>query len=316
VNDPNVDFDHNLYWNTAGPVTFNGMSLEEWQALGKGNGSLAADPKFRDPENGDFQLAADSPAAETGFRAFDYTTYGVRGDGAWRKLAGSVIYPPVRFAPEPPPMPPIQIKEGFENTPAGYVPDWAKVYAEKRRQALAVIVGEPARGERCLAITDAADSEQPYNPHFYASPNYKQGLAVCRFAIRPSADTTMYTEWRNDARPYRVGPSLRIAEGALFVTAPGSSTEHGKGTLEKRKLMDVPIDQWLEFEVKAEVGEGKTGMWSLSVRFEDGTEKTWADLPVVHEKWQRLTWVGFCSDGVKPTTWYLDDVEIRCEGEE
>jgi hypothetical protein len=315
VTDPNVDFDHNLYWNTAGPVTFNGKSLEEWQALGKGEGSLIADPGFRDPEDGDFRLSANSPADQIGFRPFDYTTYGVRGHGAWRKLATSVSYPPVRFAPEPPPLPPIEITEDFETIPAGYAPDWARVYAEKRRKALAVIIGKPARGERCLAIRDAADFERPYNPHFYASPNYRNGLATCRFAIRPSADTTMYHEWRNDARPYRVGPSLRIVEGALLLTTPGSSTEHGKGKLGTRKLMDLPVDQWLEFEVKAAVGAGETGTWGLKVRLPDGTEKVWTGLPSVHEKWQRLTWVGFCSDGTKPTTWYLDDVAIHCGGE-
>jgi len=101
--DANVKLQSNLYYDASGaPVTFEGLTLTQWQALGKDAGSLVADPKFVDPAKFDFHLRPDSPAAKIGFRPFDFSKAGVYGDPAWVKRAGEVKYPPVRFAPEPP----------------------------------------------------------------------------------------------------------------------------------------------------------------------------------------------------------------------
>ncbi len=55
------------------------------------------------PAHFDFHLRPDSPAAKIGFKPFDYSKAGVYGDEHWVKEAASVTYPPVRFAPAPPP---------------------------------------------------------------------------------------------------------------------------------------------------------------------------------------------------------------------
>ena len=105
--DPNVMFDHNLYWNASGPVDFNGLTLEEWRALpnGKGDGAIVADPLFVDVEAANFQLKPDSPAFKVGFKPFDYTKAGVYGDEAWTKLADDYEYAELRLFPPPPPVP-------------------------------------------------------------------------------------------------------------------------------------------------------------------------------------------------------------------
>jgi hypothetical protein len=79
--DPNVVLSHNLYWCTdpAQPVTFDGLSLAEWQKLGKDDGSCVADPLFADPARGDFHLKPGTPATQIGFKPFDYTQAGVCG---------------------------------------------------------------------------------------------------------------------------------------------------------------------------------------------------------------------------------------------
>lgn len=101
--DANVKLESNLYFDASGtPVSFEGLDFAAWQALGKDAGSIIADPKFVDAAHFDFRLKPDSPAGKIGFKPFDYTKAGVYGDQRWVKMASSVSYPPVRFAPAPP----------------------------------------------------------------------------------------------------------------------------------------------------------------------------------------------------------------------
>lgn len=78
----NFLFRRNLYWDALGrPLDFAGGTLAEWQARGQDEGSVVADPKFADPEHGDFTLAPDSPAyTEIGFEPFDLSNVGPRGE--------------------------------------------------------------------------------------------------------------------------------------------------------------------------------------------------------------------------------------------
>jgi hypothetical protein len=85
----------NCYWNAAGkPVDFAGQSLEQWQAQGRDQHSIVADPLFVDPAAYDFRLKDDSPALKVGFVPFDYEQAGVRGDPAWKAKAREAIQPP------------------------------------------------------------------------------------------------------------------------------------------------------------------------------------------------------------------------------
>jgi len=72
-------FSRNLYWHIdEGTLDFCGRDFEEWAAAGMDKGSIVADPNFADPENGDFTLPADSPAACIGFIPFDFRDVGPR----------------------------------------------------------------------------------------------------------------------------------------------------------------------------------------------------------------------------------------------
>jgi hypothetical protein len=78
-NDNNFKLDYNVYWNAAGqPVAFfGGMDLKTWREKRKQDEhSVVADPRFVDPEKGDFHLKPDSPAVKLGFKPFDYTKAG------------------------------------------------------------------------------------------------------------------------------------------------------------------------------------------------------------------------------------------------
>jgi hypothetical protein len=87
---------NNCYWNTAGkPVTFLGKTLADWQAQGHEQGSVIADPGFRDLAKLDFRLDANSPVCKLGFKPVDWTAAGVYGDRAWIKQAKTLPMPAV-----------------------------------------------------------------------------------------------------------------------------------------------------------------------------------------------------------------------------
>jgi hypothetical protein len=93
----------NVYWRTDGePIEFAGKTFEAWQADGKDEGSIIADPGFAAPDDHDFRLTGDSPAREVGFRPFRAARAGVYGDEAWVERARGVEYPPFETPPPPP----------------------------------------------------------------------------------------------------------------------------------------------------------------------------------------------------------------------
>jgi hypothetical protein len=74
--------DHNVYWNAAGkPVAFPGGDLAQWRKRGHDVHSVVADPRFRDPDKGDFSFADDSVVKRVGFVPFDVSGAGVRPNG-------------------------------------------------------------------------------------------------------------------------------------------------------------------------------------------------------------------------------------------
>jgi hypothetical protein len=74
-----IALDHNLYWNASGsPPKFPPGDFAAWQALGFDKYSRIADPKFVDPDHGDFHLKPDSRARSLGFQPIDLSSVGPR----------------------------------------------------------------------------------------------------------------------------------------------------------------------------------------------------------------------------------------------
>lgn len=77
--DFNFVFDCNLYWREdGGPIRFGHLTWDEWRAQGMDEHSVLADPRFCDPEHGDFRLQPGSPGEQIGFQPFDLSTVGPR----------------------------------------------------------------------------------------------------------------------------------------------------------------------------------------------------------------------------------------------
>jgi hypothetical protein len=69
--------DYNIYYCAANSKLGKTM-LKKQQADGVDTHSLAVDPLFVDPENGDFRLKPNSPALKLGFVPFDMSKVGLR----------------------------------------------------------------------------------------------------------------------------------------------------------------------------------------------------------------------------------------------
>jgi hypothetical protein len=296
--DTNVVLSHNLYWCTdpAQPVSFAGLPLAEWQRLGKDDGSLVADPLFVKPEQGDFRLQPGSPAARVGFKPFDYTQAGVYGNAEWTWLAQATVYPEVQFAPDPPPPPPLAFLQDFEAALPGTGPADAHVNIEGQGDSIGVTAETAATGRHALKVTDAPGLRQRFNPHFYFSPNHRQGLTRCAFDLRLEPNVQFYHEWRDSSNPYRTGPSLWISDGKL--SAAGQA------------LATLPAGQWCHLEVTAGLGVTSSGSWDLTLTLPGQPPQRFAALPC-NPQWKQLDWLGFVSNADAKTVFYLDNLLLE-----
>ena len=74
-----IDSDHNIYFCKADRSRSESV-LKKLQGDGVDANSLAVDPMFVDPENGDFCLKAGSPALKLGFVPLDLSKVGLRAE--------------------------------------------------------------------------------------------------------------------------------------------------------------------------------------------------------------------------------------------
>ncbi|MCK4324724.1 MAG: right-handed parallel beta-helix repeat-containing protein [Armatimonadetes bacterium] len=296
-----LELRNNLYWDASGQaLTFHGMTFEQWQEEGHDAGSRVADPLFVNPGNFDFRLRPNSPALEMGFVPFDYSQAGVYGDPAWVDLAHSFSYPPVEFAP---PAPPVTVRsDDFEDTRIGAHPGQARIFVENKGDAIAVTDELAATGKRCLKITDAPGLDRFYNPHFYYKPNHHSGVTRCSFDMRVEEGVRMYHEWRDDVGK---GPSVAVRDGQIQV---GGET-----------LMEMPVAEWVHFDITAGLGSEYTRSWDLTVTVPGHQPQRFPNLRTTRSgpyNLRALTWLGFISTATDTRVFYLDNMEIIPEASE
>lgn len=289
--DENVAIDHNLYWHADGePVDFSGKTFAEWQASGKGAGSIVADPLFIDPANGDFRLSENSPASKIGFKPFDFSKAGVYGDAARVAKAKSLPMPEMGDPPEVPEL------EFFEDFEFGNLPATSSVSIDEKLGGISVEEIDFAKsGRRAMRFQDAPGQKQRYFPLLTLTPHQPDGTTRCAFQIRLSNEAVFQHEWRDSENPYRVGPSIWFEKGKL---RSGSS-----------ELLEVPQDQWIGIEISAGLGDN-AGTWDLVVTLPDTEPQHFKKLPVQNPEWRTLNWIGFVSQADTESEVWIDDLEF------
>jgi parallel beta helix pectate lyase-like protein len=310
--DDGFEITSNTYWlTTGGPIDFVGMTFAEWQASGRDAGSQVADPLFVDPENGDFSLLPGSPAPDVGFVPFDYSLAGVYGDPAWIAEAASVAYPPVEFAPAPPPPAPLEIHEDFEYLALGAEPPRAQLSVEGGGDAIGVTDEAAAGSSLSLKVTDATSLTYRFNPHLYYNmivsdeviSQMAGGPTRCTFDLRFESGAEVQHEWRQwpSGMSYLAGPSFSIVDGVLKV---GGSD-----------LLALSPGEWVRFEIETGQGDACDGTWDLTVTRPGHAPDAFGGLALGSLDWRKLTWFGFVSNADAATVYYIDNIDLDVDSE-
>jgi parallel beta-helix repeat protein len=304
----NVLLTRNLYWNYSGaPVTFTTkhLSFADWQKSGQDAGSVIADPHFVNASARDFRLRPDSPALALGFQPIDVTAMGVEGDQAWRRLAANYAREPEIPRPPRPQAPALNIRQNFEGritNPKFPFPHAHGALAERKPgqpdpgDTLALTGAKRSEGRMSLLFRDAPGLPATYLPMLTFHPNHHAGVSTVSFDLYLEPKTIFQHEWRDQATPYHAGPSFQVRDGKLS-GAKGLTGE-------------VPLGQWVHFEIRASLGSDSTGRWSLHVTPAGGTPREYHDLPFRSVEMRTLDWVGFISGANEKTEFYLDQVAI------
>lgn len=288
-NGANVTMDRNIYWQVDGePFDFAGETWSEWREKGRDQNSMAADPNFMDVRNRDFRFRDDRLARSVGFEPFDPTEAGVRGD-QWRRVAQETSFP------DPYQVPPsriLMVNDDFEEVGPTSLLSLATLSTEQRSELIKVV--PRPEGGHCLRVQDVAELEKAYNPHLHWNPQLKEEPAELNFRIKIEPDAVVACEWRTGGASYKVGPSLRIAEEAVWVAG--------------RQVARLPSGGWAEVSMRANPGNGSGRTWDLAVTVNNQTQVI-RDLKTDPE-WTSTNWLGFSSEGRRDTVWWLDDIKL------
>jgi hypothetical protein len=297
LNKPNFTLRNNLYWDVAGnDLDFVGRSFEEWQALGKDEGSIVADPHLRDIGNHDFRITDESTAAKIGFVPFDISGAGLYGEPEWVQAPGKIVRPPVNT----PVKEPQRVDDDFEGTDVGAPPAGANV-SVSGEGTVGVTDEQAASGKHSLRFADAPGQTQEWQPHIYYRPKMTRGVARLSFDVRLEPGAIVWQEWRDAASPYRPGPSLRIEKT-------------GELKVGKQVLMTVPRSQWVHVEMTCPLGNAADGTWTLAVTLPGAAPQVFDKLPLANPQFRVLQWLGFMSMATERTVFYVDNLKLEEAG--
>ncbi|MBT3375405.1 MAG: hypothetical protein HN742_14435 [Lentisphaerae bacterium] len=289
----------NVYWSTAGEPDFAGMDLAAWQAKGNDVGSIVADPLFADPENGDFNLSANSPALTLGFKPIDLSDTGLYGDDDWVNLPSQYANRPLNEIP-PPVNPPFLANFDFEGAEVNEQPLDGKVITYGKGTSLVVSADTAASGTQSLKFADIPGQKYTWAPHIYYNPSYETGKVQLSWDMLNSKDTpaSFYVEVRQygAAHPYLVGPTVSV-------------TPDGAVTASEQAIGTIPLGEWVHVDIAIELGKNTPKTYLLTLTVPNRTPTT-VEVPYAAEAFEQITWLGISSTSDAKTVFYIDNLKL------
>lgn len=157
------------------------------------------------------------------------------------------------------------------------------------------VESEPgAPNGRCLRFSDAPNPSRPWEPHAYANLNHTSGRTRVHFTLMVDQRSDFIHEWRDGAKPYRSGPSLRItADG---VRAGG------------KVIAKVMPGQWIDVTVEANLDD-TNHRWRVDVASASGNGHA-EGLQSATAGWASLDWLGFISAADVDSTACIGLIEV------
>ena len=294
---PELTFEKNLYWSTTGKFDFIGMTMKEWQALGKDHGSIIADPQFVDPEKHNFTLKSGSPYSEIGFKPFDISKAGVYGDARW--IAKAAVTPTPDSEPEKTKqaLTPIQLDLDFESIPVGEIPySFSARSVKKGDEILVGVTGEQAKsGKHSFKLAKDDDIQTSRMPQITLYPCHFGGLTTLSFdfKLQGTPGLNVFLQDRS-MQAIITGPAILFENDSLFAG--------------NKKIAAVEKDQWVHMELKVKTGKDADGKFAVTVTLPGG--RVIDNQLTYSSDWNYLDYLAFSLSKNKAQVVYLDNLKL------
>lgn len=193
--------------------------------------------------------------------------------------------------------PALQLDMNLRDTPDNMRPPGWRHVPSIPPEAIATVADPSAPAGRCLQLADSSSFTQRYEPYTFTTLNHASGNSTSIFSLKVDDTSELVHEWRDNNKPFRIGPSLRISRAGVQVAG--------------KVVAPVQAGTWVRVQVRAALAPGTT--WDLQVT--DARGKTYAakGLPPKTPGWQSLQWLGFIADAATDARACLAEIKVRNE---
>ncbi len=188
-------------------------------------------------------------------------------------------------------------EDTFDNCRLRRRPPNCRAWTEKDDR---ILISEDPEGKtgRCIMVKDAPikNPSRRRLPVLHYDVKHCTGITTVSFDLRigPGAKIRHYW-WFYGIPKVSRGPMFIIRDSKLFAT--------------RKKLMNLPDNQWIHFELSVGNGKENNGKWTLSVTCPNQpTEKF--TLPVLDKNYREATSFEFSSPANNHSVYWLDNIKI------